>query len=64
MNPASMTPAPLWQRYLATGLCAYELVALWTPGLPTFTNIIHRVPELKDLVLKVLDVHLEPGGPW
>jgi hypothetical protein len=55
--------APRWQRYLATSLCAYEIVALWSP-LPTITNIVHRLPVLKAPVLAVLDVHFEPGGAW
>lgn len=56
----SINRAPAWQRGIVTGVCIYEIAALWT-GLPTITNVAHRYPVLAGVLVGGLSVHFHPS---
>lgn len=54
-----MTRAPRHERAIVSAICAYELIALWTP-LPTITRITHLHPWVGDAIREALDQHFTP----
>lgn len=51
--------APRHERLLVTGICLYEVAALWT-DLPTVTRMVHTKPWLAAPILAALAVHFIP----
>lgn len=49
--------APRWQRILMAGIFGYELVALFSPRLPTITHICKTHPAVKAGLIGTLVYH-------
>lgn len=56
--------APKPVRVFASGVCAYELAALWSDRLPTITAIVKAHPWIAPVILGALAYHFQPEARW